>query len=416
MYTRCPDCATVFRVTADALRVAQGDVRCGVCSNTFNAIENLSEQAFRPELDDDDDAPSADDSMTVEELPGTENIELAVEPSSEPEPEPEPDPVPEEPKPAPAAAAPPMSAPVAPAPAEPDDEDRAMEFHGDAVDVEKLFVVEGTKPPVNFDPAKVAASLTLGENDLDRTDEYPILVLDEQDVPEEIILETEPEPTPPAAAPVTSSSASSSRILIPDEMRKRLVEEAAARNALATDFGEEEPTGQPRRWPWATGVAAALLLFGAQVVHSQREELVREPGIGPWIARVYATFGAPLATPTDLAAYELRQWGAANDPMQPDRLMLRASIVNHASYAQPMPLLRLALQDRFGSTLGVRDIDASDYLPGSGTPRLLESGQRADAEIHIVDPGKDAVGFEMDVCLPMNGSIRCASQVAAAAP
>lgn len=374
MYTRCPDCATVFRVTADALRVAQGDVRCGVCSNTFNAIENLSEQAFRPETDDDDGAPSPDDSMTVEELPGTEDIELAVEPS---------------------------------APAADDDEDKAMEFHGDAVDAEKLFVVEGATP-VNFDPAKVAASLTLGENDLDRTDEHPILVLDEQDAPEEIVLEGE------AEAP--SPSATSPRILIPEEMRQQLVEEAAARTALATDFGDEIAPGQSRRWPWAAGAAAALLLFGAQVVHSQREDLVRKPAVGPWIARAYAFFGAPLATPTDLAAYELHQWGAANDPKQPGRLMLRASIVNRAPYAQPMPLLRLALQDRFGSTLGVRDIDAKDYLPGSGSPRLLESGQRADAEIHIVDPGKDAVGFEMDVCLPMDGSIRCASQVAAAAP
>jgi len=407
VYTRCPDCATVFRVTADALRIAQGDVRCGVCSNTFNAIENLSEQAFQPEVELDD-APSPDDSMTVEELPGTENIELADEPASEPELEPEPEP---------AQAAAPELAP------EPviEDEDKAMEFHGEGVDVDKLFVVEGSKP-ANFDPAKVAASLTLGENDLDRTDEYPILVLDEQDAPEEIVLEGGPElpeaPAAPAPAPArtTSTSATSSRILIPDEMRKRLVEEAAAQTALATEFDQEEVTDRPRRWPWVAGVAAALLLFGVQVVHSQREELVRKPGVGPWIARTYAFLGAPLATPTDLAAYELRQWGAANDPMQPDRLMLRASIVNHAPYSQPMPLLRLALQDRFGATLGVRDIAATDYLPGPGSPRLLESGQRADAEIRIVDPGTDAVGFEMDVCLPMDGGIRCANQVAAATP
>ena len=391
MYTRCPDCATVFRVTADALRIAQGDVRCGVCSNTFNAIENLSEQAFRPDAEPDDDTPSPDDSMTVEELPGTENIELAVESTADAEPAPE--------------------------PAADEDEATAMEFHGDAADVEKLFVVEGSKP-VNFDPAKVAASLTLAEQDIDRTDEYPILVLNEQDVPEEIILEAESElvahAAPPKPAPPTS--ATSSRILIPDEMRKRLLEEAAARSAITGDFDFERTTGQPRRWPWTVGVVAALLLFGLQVLHSQRETLVREPGVGPWIARTYAFFGAPLATPTDLAAYELRQWGAANDPLQPDRLTLRASIVNRAPYAQPMPLLRLALLDRFGSTLRVGDVAPTDYLPGPGTPRLLESGQRADAEIRVVDPGKDAVGFEMDVCLAMDGNIRCAGQVAAAAP
>ena len=400
MYTRCPDCATVFRVTADALRIAQGDVRCGVCSNTFNAIENLSEQAFRPDVEPDEDAPSPDDSMTVEELPGTEIIELAAEPAGVSEPEP----------------ATPADAPVAAA----DDEEQAMEFHGDAVEAEKLFVVEEGTKPANFDPAKVAAALTLGEHDIDRTDEYPILVLDEQDVPEEIILESETAthvpPPVPAPAPATTTSSTAPRILIPEEMRQRLAEEAALRSSLADDFGTDEVRERRRNWPWAAGIAAAVLLFAGQVVHSQRETLVREPGIGPWLARTYAFFGAPLATPTDLAAYELRQWGAANDPLQPDRLTLRASIVNRAPYAQPMPLLRLALQDRFGATLAVGDVAPADYLPGSGGARLLESGQRADAEIRVVDPGKDAVGFEMDVCLPMGGSIQCAGQVAAATP
>jgi predicted Zn finger-like uncharacterized protein len=76
VYTQCPDCATIFRVTAEALRTAQGDVRCGVCATSFNALENLSEQPFGPAPASDE--PSPDDSMTVEELPGNENIELSA--------------------------------------------------------------------------------------------------------------------------------------------------------------------------------------------------------------------------------------------------------------------------------------------------------------------------------------------------
>lgn len=43
MYTRCPDCNTAFRVTADVLRQAAGNVRCGGCGNAFSALEFLSE-------------------------------------------------------------------------------------------------------------------------------------------------------------------------------------------------------------------------------------------------------------------------------------------------------------------------------------------------------------------------------------
>jgi predicted Zn finger-like uncharacterized protein len=380
VYTRCPDCATVFRVTAEALRVAQGDVRCGVCSNTFNAIENLSEQAFKPELEEVEGL-TPDDSMTVEELPGGESIELSEESTASAE-----------------------------------DEAKAMEFHGDATELDRLFVVEATTPP-NFDPAKVAASLSLAESALDRTDEYPILVLDERDAPEESIFPDpaparDPDP-PPAPAPAAAAFGSSSRILIPEEMRRRLIEEAAARTAPVTDFDPVESSDR-RRWPWRLGVALALLLFGIQVVHSQREQLVRGSGFGPWLARAYALVGQPLDTPSDLKAYELRQWGAANDPTQAGRLLLRASIVNRATFAQPMPLLRLSLQDRLGETMGVRDIAPADYLRGAGMARRLGPGQRADAEIRIVDPGKDAVGFEMDVCLLQGDGIHCANQALAA--
>ena len=69
------------------------------------------------------------------------------------------------------------------------------------------------------------------------------------------------------------------------------------------------------------------------------------------------------------------------------------------------------LQDRFGGTLGLRDIDPADYLPGADARGLLQPGERADAVIRIVDPGTEAVGFELDICLPAQGGVRCANQI-----
>lgn len=438
MYTQCPDCATVFRVTAETLRAAQGDVRCGVCSTTFNALENLSEQAFKAAPETDEPAP--DDSMTVEELPGGENIELSAPAEMAVVPDPSPA---EEAAGEAEAAAETRSVEEE----EHDDEARAMEFHGDAADLDRLFVVESPEV-VTFEPA----SLDPAPRDLDSTDEHPIIVLDERDeMPEgeTIVLETvEPEPTPlpqppktppapePAHAPPSAarskpaepprsapplpsapapraSSPTAPRILIPDEMRKRLIEEAEARVAAELEF---EPVDEPetllaKRWPWVAGIAALALLLLLQLIHSQRNVLARSETFGPLVAGAYGLFRLEVLAPTDPAAYELRQWGAATDPNESGRLMLRASIVNRASYAQPYPLLRLSLQDRFGGTMQMRDIDPADYLPGAGAPGLLGPGQRADALIRIVDPGTEAVGFEMDVCLPARGGVRCANQV-----
>ena len=42
MVTRCPHCATAFRITSGALKAHQGLVRCGHCSEIFNAFDSLS--------------------------------------------------------------------------------------------------------------------------------------------------------------------------------------------------------------------------------------------------------------------------------------------------------------------------------------------------------------------------------------
>jgi len=48
MFTQCPDCGTSFRITAVVLKQAAGKVRCGGCSNAFNALAYLSESKPDP--------------------------------------------------------------------------------------------------------------------------------------------------------------------------------------------------------------------------------------------------------------------------------------------------------------------------------------------------------------------------------
>lgn len=48
MLTRCPQCATVFRVSTDQLQKRQGKVRCGHCANVFNALDALLDSEAQP--------------------------------------------------------------------------------------------------------------------------------------------------------------------------------------------------------------------------------------------------------------------------------------------------------------------------------------------------------------------------------
>ncbi|KAF0166710.1 MAG: hypothetical protein FD157_658 [Rhodocyclaceae bacterium] len=44
MLTRCPACATHFRITPAQLKARSGSVRCGACQHVFNALDSLIEE------------------------------------------------------------------------------------------------------------------------------------------------------------------------------------------------------------------------------------------------------------------------------------------------------------------------------------------------------------------------------------
>src|SRR5690349_19018048 len=117
MYTVCPKCALTLVVTAADLRVAQGFVRCGRCSNVFNALARLSE---------DRSASSV----------GVASPTLSQPIPPQPPPEPEPPPATE-----PQSSEPPQS--LADGDSIPD---TALEFDPDATDVSKVFIERAPDP------------------------------------------------------------------------------------------------------------------------------------------------------------------------------------------------------------------------------------------------------------------------------
>lgn len=48
MITRCPACATAFRITPEQLKVMHGKVRCGQCQHVFNALDTLLDAVAEP--------------------------------------------------------------------------------------------------------------------------------------------------------------------------------------------------------------------------------------------------------------------------------------------------------------------------------------------------------------------------------
>ncbi len=326
VYTQCPRCETIFRLTAEALRAAAGQVRCGRCGEAFNALSRLSERAdgFKvgeSPLELETRADRILESST--DAPGVEWRTAAID--------------------------------------EPDTSDGQIE----------RLEVQGE--PLPQDDGSLEFTLPPGE--LDRRFIAPAAVPAEPDPAPAVAFESRIPASPyPTAAHVSARPS-----------RRR----AAAAGLL---------------------IAALLLAIGlaAQVVHRNRVYIATHTPFGGALQLLYARMGVDLAVPANLSAYQLRQWGVTGDPAANGTLRVRASILNTATAFQPYPLLRVTLTDRFGHCVGTRDFEPREYL-GKPPAGLMSPGMRADVTIAIVDPGNDAEGFEIDVCLRGTGrAIYCA--------
>jgi predicted Zn finger-like uncharacterized protein len=356
MFTVCPKCALTLVVTAADLKVAQGYVRCGRCSNVFNAISALSDEIH---------APPGLEGYVQPELPR----KSLPEPAAEPEPPPEPE-----------AETPPL--------------EEKLEFDPAATNVDDVFV----------EPA-IADSEATGTF-------------------EAIVLETgEPDPTEPPGPIEPKPSAANPDKELEEELKslaKRIVAKseprplpapAAATQAQVSALEEEiDAAPSQHRWLWRAGIAALVLLLVIQIVHHYRHDLAVIPQFRAPLAAVYSAVGAPLVPRWSVDAYEVRQLGGSASATNTDQLIVRASVQNTAHAAQPLPLLRVTVQDRFGNRIAARDVMPDSYAPRMMRERaLLAAGQRVDVEIAFVDR-KDAASFEIDACLASpDGGVNCAN-------
>ncbi len=83
MQTQCPHCDTNFRVTEAQVQAADGFVRCGVCSEVFNAIEVAGQHKHQESLLDEvltKESPAEEEPATV----AVENENIETLPDDEP--------------------------------------------------------------------------------------------------------------------------------------------------------------------------------------------------------------------------------------------------------------------------------------------------------------------------------------------
>lgn len=339
MVTRCPACATLFRVTPQQLQVRDGQVRCGRCMTVFHGFAAL---AATPDLT----PPEPQQPVAVRDEE-TAAGQWAAEPLATD------DEAPQKPPPPPAAA---TESPAA-----------------DAIEAMPADLERATSP---------ALSETAPAVDADRIE------LPSPELAAGVSPASRHPPAPPY--PLFPPAYGAGRTTIP----------ASAISADESFLAQAH--AKPRRSSriWTLAALTAALVLAGQAVYVYRTGLAaRYPVLRPALAQACAMLGCSVPLPQqprliNIEASDLQ----IVDPARPGLIQLTATLRNHASHDLGYPALDLVLTGTREHTLARRIFLPEEYLERRAD---LGKGLAASAETTIrlvLDTGGlGAAGFRLDL-------------------
>ena len=416
MITRCPQCATAFRITAAHLKLAQGSVRCGACFTIFNALENLSERTTQntPASNLADDFLISDHMGIEEESADTSNeninksslFERVEQAKAEPDKSEEADEswalallseeglgelpanedefVEEEPS------FRPFTLTSTPQPIElSDDFLKATKTSATRHESAVPLTQNPTQPAENEEASqRVAHQDTSPEEDLAAklAQEHPELNADDLlDLQQALKISiAEPAPTSRSESAIYSQSASNNAHLI----------ERIELDALEVTFQPRK--GLSSQFWWGLGGLIAVMALMLQVAIIKMPQWRYDSALSPAYEIICAKFVCPQITRVDVSKIQTKSLLVREHPTHPGAFAIDAVIVNKAAFMQPFPRLILSFRNLQNQLINERIFTPSDYLGGEmAGEQNMPVKQEIRIGLEILDPGKDAVSYNL---------------------
>lgn len=174
---------------------------------------------------------------------------------------------------------------------------------------------------------------------------------------------------------------------------------------IVADVIPPELRAESRRGKMRFGFAETLtltlfILIGIsglflQYAYYNRDSLVKSAELRPALSIMCQQLSCTLPSPKDLNLISLTSKNIFSHPNVENALMVSASIVNQASFAQEYPVIELRFENVRGETIAGRRFSPLEYL---GIPETQFSKMQPDAPVNInleiKDPGNDMVSYE----------------------
>ncbi len=381
LVTRCPHCSTSFHVNEQQLRAARGAVRCGSCLQVFRADENIVFTDSDPAAGKDLEALLEDDDFLIHD-----DIDL------EGEDEPVPPTVPTAGKVKDTAAASAAKKEIR------EDKSEDQPLIGEAFGDSQWEDIAAAPAAEAEDEEDDSGALLTGDWDDDPwANESP-----EPPQKRESTLSTRWEEEAPRDESSEQLQRTSRRDAVEsspfsaDPDRERLIS--------AIEPAPLEVAWKPRRdrripgWLWA--LLALLLAAGivAQLAYYRFDSLSKRQ---PWrdlYTLVCPLLDCELPPLLDLQAIRTSNLVVRSHPQIQGALVVDAVLLNTAPFDQPFPSLLLSFSDLKNNPVASRLFAPRDYLQGELAGRKqMPSGSPVHIAIEIVDPGSEAVNYELHI-------------------
>jgi predicted Zn finger-like uncharacterized protein len=160
-----------------------------------------------------------------------------------------------------------------------------------------------------------------------------------------------------------------------------------------TDSPNEHSTWSTLLWS-----AAILLLITSLVMEYawfNREQLLDQRQLQPYIAALCEHLHCDgYISLRDPDSIEMVTRNVYTHPNERNALMITATMINHASFAQALPDVRIDFSSTRGEVVASRRFKPAEYLSDQQDLHQMQPDTPISFNLEIVDPGKDAITYE----------------------
>lgn len=164
------------------------------------------------------------------------------------------------------------------------------------------------------------------------------------------------------------------------------------------DFYSSQVTPpQSRSAIWMAASLGMMILLTAQYGWSERETLLDDDLVRPWLDRACNALNCQLPLRQALDQVVLVSRDIRPHTSVEGALIISATMQNRASFVQPFPQVEITLSNLNSERIAMRIFQPEDYLENSKiSDRGMAPGTLLPLVFEVVDPGDDAVAFEFN--------------------